>query len=170
MSYILQLPAIGARVLFLYFIDNYSSMSGRPLNTTSINAKDIQTYYAETLPNLIYSKGQKADLETLTKSANMRSRMEDTVIQNNWMKGNKVNGTNSTLAQKNSQCEAVGNGDAFDHLSSLASSEDTQSRVRCGWVYNNSNPYRGRGAYGVSDGPLTTSASGTWIWNLLTCS
>mgnify|MGYP000997074007 CR=1 FL=1 len=48
--------------------------------------------------------------------------------------------TDKAFAAKQAYCESVGNGDQFDHLKSLASTEDTASRLRCGWVYNNSNP------------------------------
>lgn len=137
-----------------------------PYDTTSINAKDIQNYYAETLPNLIYSNGKKVDLVNITKSANLRKANSDAVLKNVWMKDNDVKGTNSTVFDNNAACEAIGSGDSFDHLSSLARNEDRQARVRCGWVYNTSNPSNGRGAYGIPEGPLNTTASGTWMWNL----
>jgi hypothetical protein len=70
------------------------------------------------------------------------------------------------LARNQAKCEAVGNGDQYDHLSSLASKEDTQARMRCGWVYNTANPDSSRGAYGGPDGPVRTTASGLWMWDL----
>jgi len=70
------------------------------------------------------------------------------------------------FAKNQAKCEAVGNGDQYDHLSSLASTQDTQARMRCGWVYNTSNPDSGRGAYGGPDGPIRTTATGKWMWDL----
>jgi hypothetical protein len=70
------------------------------------------------------------------------------------------------FAKNQAKCEAVGNGDQYDHLSNLASTQDTQARMRCGWVYNTSNPDSGRGAYGGPDGPVRTTAKGLWMWDL----
>jgi len=141
-------------------------MQGSSWSPTAINAKDIQNYYAETLPNLIYSRGQKADLVNLTKASNIRQGKTDAVLKNLWMNDNEVKGSRSTVEANNAACEAIGSGDSFDHLTSLISNQDTQARMRCGWMYNRSDPMSSRGAYGVPEGPLKTSAPGTWIWNL----
>jgi hypothetical protein len=129
-------------------------------------AKDIQRYFGDTLPNLIYGNGQNLDLKKITKTANVRTSRSDAVLKNSWMAGDNLGSTNKTVSNKNAECEALGNGDSFDHLVSLNKSQDRQSRLRCGWVYDNSKPDNGRGAYGNSEGPFKTSASGTWIWNL----
>jgi hypothetical protein len=141
-------------------------MQGSSWAPTAVNAKDIQNYFGKTLPNLIYSAGHKVDLENLTESANIRTNGSDSSLKNVFMKGNEIKGTQSTVEAKNAECESLGNGDSFDHLSSLISSQDTQARMRCGWMYDNSDPMNSRGAYGIPDGPLKTTAPGTWMWNL----
>ena len=127
-------------------------------------ASEVQTFFGVTLPNMIYSNDKDVDLEKLTETVNIRSGKADSVLRNQWKKG--LGGLGDPFAAKQAACESVGSGDQFEHLSSLASSEDTQSRLRCGWVYNNTNPNSGRGAYGNSEGPFKSDAKGTWMWNL----
>jgi len=134
-----------------------------PNDPGSVGISNIQTYFSNTLPNGIFSNDKKLDIKTLTTTKNPRTG-KDFYIPNQVSKTN-ISGT--YLADRQSRCESAANGDQFDHLASLASSQDEKSKNRCGWIYDNSNPANGRGAYGTEDGPLVnTSAKGTWIWNL----
>jgi len=122
---------------------------------------NLKTYFSETLPNIVYNNDASLDLEKLTESVNGRTGKSESVLKNHWKRGNS-----NLFPPKQRACENIGNGDQFDHLSSLASSEDTSARLRCGWVYNNANPASGGGAYGIAQGPFKTSKQGTWMWNL----
>jgi hypothetical protein len=136
---------------------------GKLNDRASVGTRNIQQFFAQTLPNAIFGGDMNLDIDTMTKTTNARLSDSDTGLKNIQTKTN-VSGT--LLNERQAQCEAVGSGDQFDHLVSLASSQDPQSRLRCGWVYNNQNPNNGRGAYGSKEGPLNTSANGTWMWNL----
>ena len=156
-------------------------------------ASEIQSFFGVTLPNMIYNNDRDVDLEKLTETVNIRKGKPESVLQNRWKKGvggfgsaasvaaaggiapaaggvapaaGSVRGVEDPFSARQAACESVGSGDQFEHLSSLASSENTQSRLRCGWVYNNTNPNSGRGAYGNSEGPLKTDAKGVWMWDL----
>jgi len=160
------------RIKFSYIIAEFypnkiNSMSENKegfIDSVKKRASDIQTFFGVTLPNMVYTNDKDIDLEKLTETVNIRKGATDSVLKNKWKKG--VGGLGDPFAAKQAACESAGNGDQFEHLSSLASSEDTQSRLRCGWVYNNTNPNSGRGAYGNSEGPFKTDAKGTWMWNL----
>jgi hypothetical protein len=142
-----------------------SKIEGFELNSpASLGTAEINKYYATTLPNIVYSKNPTLDLADLTKTLDTRNSKYASVINNDWLKSYEVD-SNSDYVREKAKCEATGSGDQFSHLSSLASSEDTSSRLRCGWVYG--NPYtRGRGALGINKGPINSTASGTWIWDL----
>lgn len=142
-----------------------SKLEGFELNSpASIGTAEINKYYATTLPNIIYSNNPPLDLADITKTIDTRNSTYSSVINNEWLKPYDINSNNEYLKQK-AACEATGSGDQFSHLSSLASSVDTSSRLRCGWVYG--KPYTtGRGALGISKGPINSTASGTWMWDL----
>jgi hypothetical protein len=142
--------------------EGFFNLANYPGDPISAGTRNIKTFFSETLPNMIYSNDRTLDLQKITGTMNVRNKNKESVLNNAWINKNESNG----LSLKQAYCESVGNGDQFDHLSSLASSEDTQSRLRCGWVYNNTNPENGRGAYGNSEGPFISNATGTWTWNL----
>lgn len=102
--------------------------------------------------------------KALFDTHHIQGRVSDVPLKAEWAINPEK--SNAAFAAKQAHCESVGSSDQFDHLSSLASSEDTSSRLRCGWVYNNGNPDNGRGAYGLSEGPLKTNTPGQWMWNL----
>jgi len=149
---------------------------------------EVQSFFGVTLPNMIYNNDRDVDLQKLTETVNIRTGKAESVLKNKWIKGvggfgagaaagaaagagpgpsgGSVRGVQDPFSAKQAACESVGSGDQFEHLSSLASSENIQSSLRCGWVYNNTNPSSGRGAYGNSEGPLKTDAKGVWMWDL----
>jgi hypothetical protein len=96
-------------------IDAFYDLSAFPGDSASLGTKDIKNYYVETLPNLINNNVQKLDLVKLTKSANLRASKSDSVLKNLWLRGNSKDKTDYTIASKNAECEALGNGDSFDH-------------------------------------------------------
>lgn len=123
-----------------------------------------QTFFSKSLPKGIANNDKNMNYKALTDTHNVRGKITPTVLKKEWNINPEA--SNKAFAAKQAQCESVGNGDQFDHLTSLASTEDTSSRLRCGWVYNNSNPDNGRGAYGMSEGPFKTNTAGQWTWNL----
>jgi hypothetical protein len=123
-----------------------------------------KTFFSKSLPAGIVNNDKKIDYGSLISTHSLKGRVSSTPLKSEWAIDPEA--SNKAFAAKQAHCESVGNGDQFDHLSSLASTEDTSSRLRCGWVYNNSNPNNGRGAYGLSQGPLKTDTPGQWMWNL----
>jgi hypothetical protein len=134
-------------------------------NDSSVGAADIKKYYAVTLPNIIYNNDPTVNLANMTKTANLRFSNSTSVLNNDWKKSADI-ASNGELTAQQAACEGTGGRDQFAHLGSLARSVDTNSRLRCGWVYNTNNYTQGRGALGISNGPLKTTASGTWMWDL----
>jgi hypothetical protein len=143
--------------------EGFFNLAGFPNDPASTGAAAIQQKFKDTLPNVIYNNDPNLDLAKLTSTVLPSLSISDSPLKNEWKQ------TTVPTPQFNSMqaaCENVGNGDQFAHLSSLASSVDTSSRLRCGWVYNRENYAQGRGALGIIKGPLKTTASGTWMWNL----
>ena len=129
-----------------------------------MSLEKAKTFFSKTLPNGLVNNDKKMNYSPLFDTYTTTGRINNTIVKNEW--SINPDESNKAFAAKQAHCESVGNGDQFDHLSSLASTEDTSSRLRCGWVYNNSNPDNGRGAYGLSQGPLKTDTRGQWMWNL----
>lgn len=123
-----------------------------------------RTFFSKTLTSGIANNDKNIDYNSLVDTYSLKGRVTDTVLKKEWSINPEE--SNKAFAAKQARCESVGNSDQFDHLKSLASTEDTASRLRCGWVYNNSNPDNGRGAYGMTEGPFKTDAVGKWTWNL----
>lgn len=136
-----------------------------PNDSSSAGTRDIKKYYSKTLPNIIYNNDPLINLADITKTANVRFSNSTSVLDNDWKKNINIL-TNNELNQQQSACQGSGSGDQFEHLTSLASSFDTNSRLRCGWMYNTTNYTQGRGALGINNGPLKTTASGDWMWDL----
>lgn len=112
----------------------------------------------------LVNNDKKMNYDALVSTYNLKGRVDNVNLKKEW--SIDAEKSNAAFAAKQARCESVGNGDQFDHLKSLASTEDTASRLRCGWVYNNSNPDNGRGAFGMSEGPFKTDTPGQWTWNL----
>jgi len=129
-----------------------------------MSLEKASTFFSKTLPNGLVNNDKNIDYNAIMDTHSVKGRINATVAKNEW--SINPDETNKAFAAKQAYCESVGNGDQFDHLVSLASTEDTSSRLRCGWVYNNSNPDNGRGAYGLTQGPLKTDTPGQWMWNL----
>ena len=129
-----------------------------------MSLEKASTFFSKTLPNGLVNNDKKMDYNSIMDTHSVKGRINATIAKNEW--SINPDESNKAFAEKQAYCESVGNGDQFDHLSSLASTEDTSSRLRCGWVYNNSNPDNGRGAYGLTQGPLKTDTPGQWMWNL----
>lgn len=129
-------------------------------------SQETRTYFSKSLPLGLVNNDKQMNYSPLFDTYNISGRINNVIAKNEWSV--KPGSSESAFLAKQAQCESVGSGDQFDHLSSLASTEDTASRLRCGWVYNNSNPDNGRGAYGIADGPFRTKTQGQWMWNLKT--
>ena len=139
-------------------------VQGYPNDKGSIGTRDIQQYFSQTLPNVIFSQDKNLTLETITTTHNRINPGAPFSIKNPRIK-TAISDDYATKRQQ--ECQATGNGDQFDHLVSLAASQDGSSKARCGWIYNSQNPASGRGAYGSIRGPiLDTQTKGTWMWNL----
>lgn len=127
-------------------------------------SQKTRTYFSKSLPKGLVNNDKQMNYSPLFDTYNVKGRINYTIAKNEW--SIQPGETDKVFDAKQAYCESVGNGDQFDHLSSLASTEDTSSRLRCGWVYNNSNPDNGRGAYGLTQGPFKTNTPGQWMWNL----
>jgi hypothetical protein len=123
-----------------------------------------RTFFSKSLPAGIVNNDKNMNYDPLVSTYNLNGRVNNINLKKEWSIDPEK--SNKAFAAKQARCESVGNGDQFDHLKSLASTEDTASRLRCGWVYNNSNPDNGRGAFGMSEGPFKTDTPGQWTWNL----
>lgn len=135
-----------------------------PNDPGSVRTRDIQQYFGETLPNVLFSQDKNLPLESITKGYNRINPEVPFSIKNPRVKTGVSNDYNT---KREAECKATGNGDQFDHLVSLAASQDGRSKTRCGWMYNTQNPASGRGAYGTTKGPIVdTQTKGTWMWNL----
>ena len=149
----------------------------------------IQSVFSKTMPNMIPTTDMKMPLDKLTQTINTRPSKAPSMLYNyrlaNISIKNPPTATSATVsaaasaagasaagvsqksfAQRQAACENTSNGDQFDHLVNLSGSQDPNSNMRCGWVYNNKTPSAGRGAYGTQDGAFNTSATGTWMWDL----
>jgi len=142
------------------------TLANYPNDPASTGTADIKKYYNKTLPNIIFTKDSNIDLVNLTKTSNPRTGNASSVIDNDWKKNIDV-ASNNAMSAKIAECQGSGVGDKFAQLSSLASSVDTNSRLRCGWIYG-STYTQGRGALGINSGPIDSSLSGlgTWKWDL----
>ena len=146
--------------------------------------EEIRYYYGDKRPNAIYSAGDSnIPLESPTttymgtdingsvklwdNTTIPKINRKEATLKDKWLlPSNSL--SNNVLIERQNACEALGSGEAdqFAHLSALAANINERSRLRCGWVYNNSNPDQGRGAYGTINGPFQTNVSGTWTWDL----
>lgn len=127
--------------------------------------EELRYYYGEKLPNAVLSGNDrsipltKATTTYMGDTNNKKIALDDRyLLPNNSL-------TKDLFTQRQAACEGS-RGDPFAHLSQLADSFDPKSRFRCGWVYNSTTPSAGRGAYGSMDGPIETTAQGTWMWDL----
>jgi hypothetical protein len=141
------------------------TLANFPNDTASTGTADIKKYYSKTLPNIIYNNDPNMNLANLTNTSNPRTTTSSSVLDNDWKKNIDFE-SNNLMSAKIAECQGSGVGDKFAQLSSLASSVDTTSRLRCGWLYNNANYTQGRGALGISSGPIDSTLSGTWMWDL----
>jgi len=145
-------------------MEGFYDLANYPNDSTSKGSRDVQTYYGKTLPNVIYNNDTSMNLTNLTKTADLRASKTTSPIKDAWKKN--IDPAHGSFSTRQAECENTGNGDQFAHLSNLASTFDTSSRLRCGWIHNETNPSAGRGALGISSGPLNSSVPGKWIWDL----
>jgi hypothetical protein len=123
-----------------------------------------RNYFSKALPLGLANNDRDINYSPLLDTYNVRGGIDNIIAKKEWTI--KTGDSDAVFQRAQAKCESVGNGDQFDHLKSLASTEDTASRVRCGWVYNNSNPNNGRGAYGMRQGAFKTDTPGQWMWDL----
>jgi len=148
-------------------LEGFFNIPGFPSDPLSTGTASIQQRYSQTLPNVIYNNDAELDLAGITSTVKPRLSTRSSPLKNEW-KAPISPDPNSPFNLQQAACENTGTGDQFSHLSSLANSVDTSSRLRCGWVFNKGEYTRGRGALGTIKGPLKTTASGTWMWDLNT--
>ena len=140
--------------------ENFANPLSAATDPISNGAQAIATYFSKTLPKPILVSDTSLDISALTTTpvGGKYTSLPNTRLARG------ISGT--ALADNNSQCASTGSGDAFDHLVSLAKSQDPNSKLRCGWLYNTQNPNNSMGAYGSESGPFKTDTTGTWMWNL----
>ena len=135
----------------------------------------LRYYYGDKRPNAILgrSSDEGTDFAAATttymgsafdETGNTRLSKRQPALENKWLlTSNSMSG--DLISQRQAACEGSG-GDTFTHLSNLAANVNPKTKFRCGWIYNESMPSSGRGAYGTMDGPVKTTAQGTWMWDL----
>jgi len=144
--------------------------------------EDLRYYYGDKRPNAVLS-GKDRDIPLAGPTTTyMGTLLDETVanyagqsgpnrrensLEDKWLMPNNAM-TKDLLSARQAACESLGRAsDQFAHLSDMAANVDPKSRIRCGWIYNASDPFQGRGAYGTIDGPVVDStATGTWMWDL----
>jgi hypothetical protein len=136
--------------------------------TTTTN-QNIGTYYSQSLPNYVPTGDPSLPLSQLTNTAEVSGAVNtsvkrDPVLPNEYA---TYGIAPDLINSRETACSQPGAGrDTFDHLTSLASSQDPRSVVRCGWMHNTNAPFDGKGAFGVSAGPFVSKAPGVWMWDL----
>jgi len=139
---------------------NSAGFSNDPISAgTAAN----QVKFKDTLPNVVYNNDKTLDLAQLGSSFDPVLSRQFSPLKNEWK---QTTVTTPQVIQMQAACENARNGDQFAHLSSMASSVDTSSRLRCGWLYNTGDYTKGRGALGTINGPIEKNVSGTWMWDL----
>lgn len=146
--------------------------------------EDLRYYYGDKRPNAVYSAGDRNIPLTSptatymgTDATGMVKLWDNTVIPKMDRKESALNDkhllpnnalTSNLLDSRQAKCEALASGEAdqFAHLSNLAANVNDQSKLRCGWIYNNAEPNNGRAAYGSASGSFNSSVQGTWMWDL----
>ena len=129
--------------------------------------KNLGQYYGEKRPNAILTGlDTSVNLKSLTGTYFGKTNDFVSPIKSNYaLPNNSMSG--DTFAKNNAACMTAGGGSsAFKRLSYLANNVDPKQKMRCGWVYNSTDPAQGGGAYGTRDGPLDTNFQGEWFWNL----
>ena len=156
--------------------------------TDAAGHESLRYYYGEKVPNAIYS-GPDRDIPLEKLGTTYLGNLTDGDVMSfmpgsdkpkiiseplnrktSPIKDEHLLPTNSLsmdlISERQAACEGRGGISAIDQLTLLASNVDANARLRCGWMYDSQNPVSGRGAYGTIDGPFSTTAKGTWMWNL----
>jgi len=132
-------------------------------NPTLIN------FYKTDPPNVVYTSDPEIPLTTVSQSY-MSNRGMNSVLENRDSRSGVAGSlgiSGTALQNKRNECELSGSGDKFNHLVSLTESQNPTSAVRCGWVYDSTNPNNGQGKLGRRSGPeKPITNGGTWMWNL----
>jgi hypothetical protein len=131
--------------------------------TTDTRASDVNSFFANTLPNPILVTDRNLNIASLTTDQLAGTTRITPVLQNVQLQTGQ---SSQLLAQRQAQCESSGSVDKFQHLTNLANSQNPTSPARCGWIYNTQNPQRGAGAFGTSSGPYQAPIQGQWMWDL----
>jgi hypothetical protein len=125
--------------------------------------RDIQNYFTNTLPNIIYNNDPKLDVVSLTEVSNTRISSHQDTLRQKWL---QTDNNKKLLEKMEKDCKDNKGLDPFDRLTDLNATEDQSSRIRCGWIYNKTNPALGGGALGLRAGPISSKAPGVWNWDL----
>lgn len=125
--------------------------------------RNIQRYFSETLPNIIYTNDKNIDVVKLTEVSNTRIASNQDTLRKKWL---QTDNNKQILNQKEEDCKNPNGLDPFGKLSQLNATQDPTSRLRCGWIHNKTNPSLGGGALGMLEGPISSKAPGVWHWDL----
>lgn len=125
--------------------------------------KSEQNYFSKTLPNMIYNNDPKMEIVKLTEVSNTRISSNQDTLRQRWL---QTDTNKQTLIKKELDCKDSKGLDPLEHLSKLNATEDQSTRLRCGWIYNKTNPKLGGGALGLKEGPISSKAPGVWNWDL----
>jgi len=125
--------------------------------------KSTQNYFSKTLPNMIYNNDPKMEVVKLTEVSNTRISKNQDILRQRWL---QTDANKEVLMKKELDCKDSKGLDPLEHLTKLNATEDQSMRLRCGWIYNKTNPKLGGGALGLKEGPISSKAPGVWNWDL----
>ena len=137
--------------------------AGSGQSSATKGTKKIQNYFSQVLPNIVYNNDPALDLVRLTEVSNTRISSNQDTLRQKWL---QTDNNKELLMKKEADCKDNKGLDPFDRLTQLNSTEDQTSRLRCGWIYNKTNPNLGGGALGLEEGPISSKAPGVWNWDL----
>ena len=137
--------------------------TGGPSVSDTKATRAIQSYYSKTLPNIIYNNDPKLEVVKLTEVSNTRIASNQDTLRQMWV---QTDNNKKLLLKKEAECKDNRGLDPFDRLTQLNATEDQSTRLRCGWIYNKTNPGLGGGAFGLEEGPISSKAPGVWNWDL----
>ena len=131
-----------------------------------VEHRKLAKFFSETQPYGIFTgKDDNLNIPVLTGTV-MPGNNTVTVTPYN-AAPNTINiNTGDLFERKEKECIDANGGTSFQKLSYLNNTQSATERFRCGWIYDNSNPEQGIGAFGSRDGPSVSTKRGEWYWNL----
>ena len=143
-------------------------------NFTSEHTKgtrSIQNYFANIMPNMIYNNeakivhknDPKLNIPALTEVSNTRIASNQDVLRQEWL---QTDNNKELLKSMEADCKNDRGLDPLERLTQLRDTQNPQSRLRCGYFYNKTDPSAGGAALGFEQGSVSHNPPGVWNWDL----